>query len=81
MNLSLSLLVQQPKVWFFFFLDAEEVDLQQNEKHKLALVLVLEGNVTTKQLEGELSFWLGGETKWIRAQGVNQYVIRFPNVK
>jgi uncharacterized OB-fold protein len=29
----------------FFFLDVEEVDLQQNEKHNLALVLVLEGNV------------------------------------
>jgi hypothetical protein len=58
----------------FFFLDAEEANLQQNEKHKLALVLVLEGNVATKQLE-ELSVWLGGETKWIwyaRAQGVNQ---------
>jgi hypothetical protein len=32
----------------FFFLDAEEVDLQQKEKHNLRVVNVLEGNVSAK---------------------------------
>jgi hypothetical protein len=46
-----------------FFLDAAEVDLQQKEKHNLAVITLLE-EVNSKQIEKELTIWMGDELKW-----------------
>jgi hypothetical protein len=59
------------------------VDLQQKEKHNIAVILVLEGEVSAKQIENEFAVWIGTYSKWIwkaRAQNGNQFLMRFPRV-
>lgn len=82
-NMGLELCAAQVEDQSFFFID-ECIDPRvSREKESIAVISIIQGHATSKQVEQELMNLVGSTSwKWnARQVSENRFVIRFPNAK